>query len=331
MMNKVTILGAGAWGTAIATLLAENGHDVTMWCYEQDVADDVNRNGLNSRYLPGIKLQKNIRATANLQEAVQSSSWLFEAVPVTCLNSVFTSAKTWMTPEHRIVVLSKGVDADSLRLPVEIITEALGFQHEIAILGGPNFAHELAQKVPTATVVASASRAMIFDIAKMLDNQFFKVYGSDDVIGVQVGGAFKNVMALALGLANGAQCRENTVAYLMTQAVHEMAQISIALGGKPETIYGLSGFGDLVLCCTGSLSRNFKVGRLLGQGAKLSDLTKQFPVLPEGVNTLQVVKKLADRHELSLPLCLGTHDFVFQGKPFNSVLDQLMSAECVIY
>ncbi len=327
MNIKVTVLGAGAWGTAIATLLAHNGYDVVLWCYEQDVANDINLNGFNSRYLPGIQLQKNIKATNNLQESIQASPWLFEAVPVTCLKSVFASAKTWVTPEHRIVVLSKGIDSESSSLPVEIITAAIKGENQFAVLGGPNFAHELAQQVPTASVVASSSISLIGDLAKMLNNRFFKVYGSDDIIGVQVGGAFKNVMALVLGIANGAKYRENTTAYFMTQGLDEMAKIAVALGGKAETVYGLSGFGDLVLCCTGSLSRNFKIGQLLGQGAQLSSLADKFPVLPEGVNTLQIVKVLADRHALTLPLCGGTYGFVFAGKPFDEVLDTLMNAE----
>ncbi len=316
MKNSISILGAGAWGTAVATVLAHNNHDVTLWCHEPRVADEINHQQTNGSYLPGIQLQKNIRATTNMQNAIQSSAWVFEAIPIRYLRSVMSSIKPYINVQHSIVILSKGMENKSLHLPGEIIAEELGTQNKIAVVSGPNFAQELAQKMFTTSVVASNSPDFSFAVAQLLENSYFKVQLSNDFIGVQVGGAFKNVIALALGIAHGAGCGENTRAYLLTQGLHEMALITEALGGKAETIYGLSGLGDLVLCCTGSLSRNFKVGVLFGQGHAFTDISRQYQVLPEGINTLHEINTLMNRYSLALPLCVKTYEAVFLNKHF---------------
>jgi glycerol-3-phosphate dehydrogenase (NAD(P)+) len=326
-MKTLTVLGAGAWGTAVATLLAHNEHNVVLWCYEQEVADDINRSRCNGRYLPGIQLPKNIRATHSLQDAVQASTWLFEAVPVPCLRSVFAAAKAWVTPDYRVVMLSKGIEADTLLFPVNMIAQVLGRHNPIAVVSGPNFAQELAQQVPTATVVAADTPSLVQEVGQLVANGYFKVYTSSDVVGVQSGGAFKNVIALILGAAQGAGCRENTTAYFMTQGLHEMAQIARVLGGNVETVYGLSGFGDLVLCCTGTLSRNFKIGQQLGQRRRLTDLAAVYPMFPEGVNTLGALPMLIKQHALNLPLCTSAYEFVFKGKPFTTVVQRLMATK----
>lgn len=325
MKNTVTVLGAGAWGTAVATVLAYNGHDVVLWCYEEVVAHDINTSHCNKRYLPEVTLAKNIHATHDLQEAVQASTWLFEAVPVTCLRSVMTTARPWVTAHHRLVMLSKGVEVDTMQLPVSMLAQLLGEQDRIAVVSGPNFAKELAQQVPTATVIAANLPALAQEVTVLLGNHYFKTVISEDVQGVQVGGAFKNVIALILGMVNGAQYRENTTAYALTQGMQEMVQIAQAFGGKPETIYGLAGFGDLVLCCTGSLSRNFKIGQQLGQGCCLSDFAAKNPVLPEGVNTLAAIQAIAQRHTLNVPLCSAAYEVVYQGKPIDAILQRLMA------
>lgn len=325
MKQTVTILGAGAWGTAVATVLAHNGHDVVLWCYEQPVAHNINTAHCNTQYLPGFQLSERIRATHNLQEAVQASTWLFEAVPVTCLRSVMASIKPWVTADHRIVVLSKGVEVETLLLPVGMIADVLGDQNRMAVMSGPNFAKELAQQVPTATVISAHVRSLAQDVAALLSNNYVKTIMSDDVNGVQVGGAFKNVIALILGIANGAQYRENTTAYLMTQGLQEMALIARAFGGKEESVYGLAGFGDLVLCCTGSLSRNFKIGQLLGQGRLLSELAATYPVFPEGVNTLAAIQTIAQQHDLNLPLCTVAYEVVCQEKNRDLILQRMMA------
>lgn len=326
MQNKITVLGSGAFGTAVAAHLANNGHNVILWCYEPEVAKDINKNNMNGRYLPGIKLPKNIQATSDLGEAIKASTWIFEAVPTKELRSVFIKANPWFTHAHRVVVLSKGIEAKTLLLPSDIIAQSIGLPVPIVVLSGPNLAHELAQQVPCAAVVASSDQSLVLELTKIVSNQNFKIYGTDDVIGVQVCGALKNVMALVLGAAHGKQLRENTIALLITQALHEMAQVAVALGGRVDTSYGVAGLGDLILCCTGASSRNFKVGRFLGQGHNLADLSAQHSLLPEGVGTLRAMKTIAQNHDLDLPLSCGMYEFVFEDKGFDGILARLMGA-----
>lgn len=324
MEKKITVLGAGAFGTAIATLLAHNGNNVTLWCYEPEVARDITTNHHNGRYFSGIALSPAIQATSDLQQAFQASSIIFQAVPVKALRTVFTSAKPWITQEHHLVTLSKGIETETLCLPSAIITQTLGFELPIAVLSGPNLAHELARQIPSAAVIASRDHSLAQTISSLVRSPYFKVFLSNDIVGVQVCGALKNVMALALGAAHGFNCKENTIALLITQALHEMGQVSVALGGKIDASYGAAGLGDLVLCCMGGSSRNFKIGRFLGEGHKLSDLTLQYPLLPEGVWTLRSIKDIAKTYNLELPLCHGIYNFVFEDMGFDTVLDNLM-------
>ena len=322
--QNVTVLGAGAWGTALSNLLAENGFDVILWCYEPSVAQDIISTGMNSNFLPAVKLNTKVCPTVDIETAIKSSEFIFEAIPVKYLRDVLNLAKGYVTKEHKFIVTSKGIEQDTVMLPSQIVCDICGLQATVVALGGPNFAKDLADRAFTATVVASKETEPAKQVARMLACSYFKPYISDDINGVQIGGAIKNIFALTIGMAHGLGYGENTIAFLMTRCLFELSILSKYFGGRQDTIYGLSGFGDLFLTCCSAVSKNFKFGRLLGQGLSLNELSKQYAAIPEGVNTVQTVKKLIEQNNLNLPVCLGTYEVIFEGVAFKNIIDKVI-------
>ena len=314
MGENIAILGGGAFGTSMASLLVDNGCSVSLWCYEKEVCDSIKINQENKTYLPGIKLSAEIKTTNDIQEVVERSKWIFLAMPVEFLRNVLEQIKPFVKKEQILVCLSKGIEQDSLLFPVGIVEDILGFDFSKALISGPNFAKEIVQKCETATVVGAQEESVAQELIKLLSNSYFKPQFCDDLIGVQVGGAVKNVYALAAGMVS-TSC--NSSALLITQGLLEMAKLSEFLGGKKETVYGLSGLGDLILSTTGLLSKNLRAGKLLQEGKSLDDLKKEFKVLPEGINTLKSVYQLIQKHKLDLPICKATYETVFEGKAFK--------------
>ena len=325
MNTPVAVLGAGAWGTAFATLLAENGHTVRLWCHEADVASEINSAHENTFYLPGTKLNENIVATTSLQEALADARWVFEVIPVKFLRGVLQQAKPYVRDDHVWVLLSKGVEQETLLLPTAILDDVLGKDVEQATLSGPNFAKDLIEQIPTATTIAARDCKIGEELQQLLANSFFRPYLSLDIVGVQIGGAIKNVLALAIGIAKGAGCKDNTIAYLLTRGLREMAELAKHFGGKEETIYGLSGLGDLVLTSMGEHGRNMRVGMLVGQGRSLSDVLAETGIVAEGVNTVQSLQQIIAKDGLDLPICSGTYDILFGEQTIDGVIEVLMS------
>jgi len=317
---SIAILGAGRWGTAIASLLADNGHQIMLWCREPEVAHDINHDHINRHYCPEFVLHNNIRTTTSLQEVVTNASWVFEAVPVEHLRNIILQTKNHVTPNTRWVILSKGIETESLMLPTQIIQDVMGSQAQTSVFGGPTFAHELMHKQFSGADIASDNKTVREELATLLNNNYFVSHLSSDPIGVQVGGAIKNIIALMIGLVNGSGFKNNTTAYLFTRGLHEMATLVVALGGQRETVYGLSGLGDMMLSCTGSLSKNLRAGRLLAQGKTMHELTMEFDALPEGLNTMHSVHQLIKKNNLTLPLCQATYAIVFEGASIEILL-----------
>ncbi len=310
---SIAILGAGRWGTAVASLLADNGHDVILWCHEPEVAYDIKHDHINRLYCPDFVLHKNISATTSLKEALQDTNWIFEAIPVKFLGNLVQQAKPYISTNATWIVLSKGIEAESLKLPTQIIQSIMDDSIKAAVFGGPTFAHELMHKQFSSASIASTDTTVCNELAQLLNNNYFISQISSDPIGVQVGGAVKNVIALMTGMVNGAGFKDNTTAYLLTRALEEMATLVFAMGGQRETVYGLSGLGDMILTCTGSLSKNLKAGRLIAHGRTMEELTREFGTLPEGINTVESVMKLMQHYNVSLPLCKATYDIMFNG------------------
>ncbi len=316
----ITILGAGAWGSAIAHLLDTNGHKINLWCHEPEVVHEITSSKTNSRYLPGVTFSDNVYATNDLEQAVKSSEIILESIPVTFLRTITERTKPFVSDKASWVILSKGIEQETLLLPSQIIEDVFEKTVPHVILGGPNFAKELADKQFTASFIAGKDTALVREISNIIKNTYFKPVASDDPLGTQIAGALKNVLALIIGIAYGSGHKENTVAYLFTQGLKEIAMLTQHLGGKKETAYDLPGLGDMVLTCTGTLSKNLKAGRLLAQNRSLEDLKLNFQALPEGINTIQSVYQLIQANNLDLPLCQAAYGFIFKNAPFSNFL-----------
>ncbi len=306
-MKKVGMLGGGAWGTAVATALAHNGYEVILWCFEKEVVDEIRSTRINERYLPSVKLSQSIVPTNSISDVFEQADIIFEAVPVAHLRSVFEQAKQYVTVKHRFVVLSKGLEHERLMLPSQVIIDVLGDEVRVAGVAGPSFAYEFAEKCLTGLSVACDDDVFRKDIHTLLRNSYCCTYDCDDLIGQQCGGAFKNVLALGLGILEGAGYSCNTRALVFTQGLAEIALCSQVLGGKKETLYGLTGVGDLVLTSMGTLSRNAYLGRCLGQGRSVESVIEELGVTPEGVNTACSIHQLAQRYTLDLPVLVGIY------------------------
>ncbi|MBY0352788.1 NAD(P)-dependent glycerol-3-phosphate dehydrogenase [Candidatus Babeliales bacterium] len=325
-MNKhITVLGAGAWGTAIAQLLATNGYNVLLWALEPEVARSIETTKINQTYLPGFSLHNNIRVTTDLTQAVAANDWIFEAIPVAFLRQTLERANDHVHDNARWVVLSKGIERDTLLLPSEIIQDVCGKKNSVAVLSGPTFAQELVAQNMSAAALACSDSAMLKELESMVANNFFKPYATTDTVGVQLGGSMKNVLALAVGIAQGHGCAANTTAYLLTVGLDEVSRLITHCGGNAETVYGLSGLGDIMLTCFGSLSKNLRAGTMLGKNRSLEALQKDFQTLPEGINTAQTINQLLVRESLTLPLFGWVYSYLFETALFEDLFSSLRS------
>jgi len=322
---KICILGDGAWGTAIATLLAHNQYSVTVWCYDPQVADTVQQTGINERYLPDIQLDiHHITFTADIKEAVSNATWIMLAIPVKYCRVVLEQVKPFVQPSQNWVILSKGIEQNTLLFPTHIIDDVLSYAPSKVVLAGPSFAADLARKQLTAVTLASDDCDRAVQLQKLLATSYFRPYTSRDVVGVQVGAALKNVLALGIGIIEGRGFTDNAKAFLFTRGLNEMVAVAQALGGKQETLYGLSGVGDLVLTSMGNLSRNLEVGRQLGKGQKLETVLQETGYIPEGINTVQSLYQLKMRYNLDLPICTAIYQIIFEQKNSEQALTELM-------
>ena len=331
-MKKIAVLGEGAWGTAVATLLAHNGYAVTVWCYHADLVDVINRTRMNERYLPGIALSPLITAVGSIEDAISDAEWIFEAIPVQYLRSIIEKVKPYYHKSQRWVVMSKGIEKNSLCLPTEIISDVLGADVQQTVFAGPSFARDLARKDITAVTIAAPDCEHAKELQHLLANDYFRPYISTDMIGVQAGAALKNVIALGIGMLDGAGYTDNAKAFMLTRGLHEMTELAVKLGGRQETMYGLSGVGDLVLTAMGSLSRNLEVGKKLGRGQSLEEILQKTGYIPEGINTVASMHALMGKYDVQLSICTGIYDVIFKGKPLQNMLHALMlqtfSYEC---
>jgi glycerol-3-phosphate dehydrogenase (NAD(P)+) len=324
-LSTITIIGEGAWGTAVSTLLAENGHTVLLWCHDPEVKKAIENTGKNERYLPGISLSEKIIPVINLNEALEQSSWIFEAIPIKFLRSVLTAIDPSLCTKKPWVILSKGIEKETLLFPSQIVDTLICQELPKIVLFGPSFAQELAQKQVTAVTLATEDKNVGLTAQQLLANFYFRPYLSCDVMGVQIGGALKNVIALAVGMLTGAGYSDNTRTFIITRGLHEMVELAQACGGKKETLYGLSGVGDLILTSLGKLSRNTAVGQKLGQGQNLQTILQETGAIPEGINTLESVQQMIVQKKLKLPILSGIYDVIFKKLPLQNFLNNLMN------
>jgi glycerol-3-phosphate dehydrogenase (NAD(P)+) len=323
---KICILGEGAWGTAIATLLAHNGNIVHLWCVSEEVADEINRTRINNRYLPGVYLSENILAYSDMQEAIGDAIWIFEAIPVYYLRSILVKARYFFNDRQIWVMLSKGIEQDSLFLPSQIIDHLFETNVNKAIVSGPSFAKDLAARCITGAVVAADDYHIAHTLAILLQSYYFKPYLSDDTIGVQVGGALKNVIALGMGMLDGAGYGDNTKALLFTRGFYEITKIAMHWGAQLETLYGLSGIGDLVLTSMGHSSKNFMAGQMIGKGHTLNEVAKTMKILPEGINTVRALYHYLKSTNIHVPLIINIYEALVEQKNISQIFLQLMQS-----
>jgi glycerol-3-phosphate dehydrogenase (NAD(P)+) len=322
---NITVLGSGAWGTAIAQLLADNGHNIKLWCREIEVATQIQQKKINEQFLPGVILSSMIEPTTDLQYALSDSSYVFLAIPVKFLRSILEQSKEFVSKKQVFIILSKGIEQNTLMLPSQMIDDVLGYQSKKAALMGPSFAKDLSQRQMTAVALAAQDCLTAQSLQKIIATPYFHPFISLDIMGVQACAALKNVIALAIGILEGAGMGDNVKSYIITRGLKEMAQIVMALGGKQETVFGLAGVGDLILTTTGKSSKNLLFGKELGKGFSFNELCTQWPTLPEGINSAQSVRSIIEKHSLEMPICTGVYAIIFQNESIDSFMSQIMA------
>jgi glycerol-3-phosphate dehydrogenase (NAD(P)+) len=318
---RTTVIGGGAWGTALAAHCARAGLPVRTWIREPEVVAAVNERRENPVYLPGVELPAGLRATSRLDEALVDAETVFVVVPSEFCRGIYRQAGPVAPAGAAFVSATKGIEIETLARMSEVAAaEAPG--RPLAVLSGPSFAVEVARALPTAVVVASSDHALAERVQRALSTRTFRAYSSEDVAGVELAGALKNVIAIAAGIIDGLGYGHNTEAALITRGLAEIARLAVALGARPDTLAGLAGLGDLVLTCTGALSRNRTVGQRLGRGMTLAEASAG--IHPEGVRTTLAACSLAERERIEMPIARQMKAVLHEGKPPREALDELM-------
>jgi glycerol-3-phosphate dehydrogenase (NAD(P)+) len=329
MKEKIGVIGAGSWGTTLADLLAKKGHDVILWAHEPELAGEMAETGLNSLFLPGIKLSPRLRFTNSLEEAAADKDMLLFVVPSQVVRGVIKSLLPFLRKEAVIVSASKGIELETLMVVSQIYEELL--PHELyrnfAALSGPTFAREVAQEMPTAVVAAAADAGVARRVQHTVTTGFFRAYTNNDVTGVELGGAIKNVIAIAAGISDGLGFGYNTRAALMTRGLAEMTRLGLTMGARSSTFAGLAGMGDLVLTCTGDLSRNRSVGMKLGRGMTLDEILAEMRMVAEGVKTTKSTRNLAHKLGVDMPITEKLFRVLYQDKPVREGVIELMTRD----
>ena len=329
MSERIAVLGAGSWGSALANLLAKKGHNVTVWSFERDVAEAINAQHENPRYLNGIALDQRLAATTSIGDAVRDADVVLSVTPAQHVRGVMSEAARFMRGDALVVSASKGIETRSLQTMAEVLEETVPGAPgaHATFLSGPSFALEVAREQPTAVAMASHHHESAMRAQQLFQSAYFRVYTNTDVIGLELGGSIKNVIAIAAGMASGLGLGHNALAALITRGLAEMARLGVALGANPLTFSGLAGMGDLILTCTGELSRNRSVGIALGQGKSIEEILGGMYMVAEGVETTRAVQALAARTRIEMPIVQEVHVVLFEAQSAREALDNLMLRE----
>jgi glycerol-3-phosphate dehydrogenase (NAD(P)+) len=318
---KIGVLGGGAWGTALAAHAVRSGHEVRLWVRDRDQARVITERHENPHYLPGIVLPDGLVADSDPAAALAGAGLVLVVIPSAFFRAVCRDLAPWFPPGAICVSATKGIELDTGRRMTEVAREELG-SPACAVLSGPSFALEVAQGLPTAVVVASSELAVAESVQRAVSTRTFRVYSSDDVVGVELAGALKNVIAIAAGIVDGLGYGHNIVAALITRGLAEISRLAVARGGRPDTLAGLAGLGDLVLTCTGELSRNRRVGQAVGAGRSLAEATAG--VVAEGVRTTLAACAIAEEAGIEMPIARQMRAVLHEGKSPREALDELM-------
>lgn len=325
-ISKVSVIGGGSFGTVIANIIAHNGYDVIFWMRSEKLAAEVNRSHENALYLPGYELSERVLATHDMATAVADSDVVFVAVPSSSFRPVVKDMMAHARPDVILVSATKGIEAGTFCLMSQILREEAP-QARVGVLSGPNLAKEIAARQLAGTVIASNHEEVREAVKLLLKSRFFRVYTNDDMFGVELGGSLKNIYAIIAGIAAAMGLGNNTNSMLVTRSLAEMARFGRALGADPMTFFGLAGVGDLVVTCSSPLSRNYRIGLLLGQGKSIEAAVKEVGQTAEGVNTVKQVKQMADKRGIYMPLASGLYEVIYQGASIDSILSSLMQGE----
>lgn len=321
---KIAVLGGGSFGTAMANLSSKNGCEVTLWVRDKRSVKSMQKTHINKKYLPDHKLDERLQFTHDLQVAVKGKDLIFVAVPSAAFRETLQKIAPFISAQA-IVSLTKGMEKDTFALMSDVIVDELP-NVAFGVMSGPNLAKEIMNNMPSATVIASQSAALRLAVQKALHSAFFRVFASDDLIGVELGGALKNIYAIAMGMAAAYDIGENTKAMILTRALAEMSRFGVQAGANPLTFLGLSGVGDLYATCSSTLSRNYQIGNMLGRGMSLDQAIKKLGQTAEGINTIQQVNEKAMKAGIYMPITHALHDIIYEDKAPLGVALNLMEA-----
>ncbi len=326
---RVTIIGGGAWGTALSRVAAEEGHQVRVWVYETEVARAINEQHENPVYLPGVKLDEGIRASSDMEESLQGAELVVVVVPSHFVRKVMSEAALHVPEGAYLASATKGIEDDTLLTMSGVLAEVLppAVSRNLVVISGPSFAKEVAKKVPTAVVAAAHDLRVAEKVQHSLAAAYLRIYSQTDVIGVELGGTVKNPIAIAAGICDGMELGLNARSALITRGLAEMARLGMRMGANPMTFAGLAGLGDLVLTCTGHLSRNYTVGVKIGQGQSLDEILAEMKSVAEGVRNAATVYKLAKKMDVDMPIIEQIHRVLYENKPPKAAVRDLMTRE----
>jgi len=326
--DRIAVVGGGSWGSAFAVLLAERHKDVSLWVREEDVCATIRSDRENRAFLPGVKVPGNVRVTTSLEQALAARTIVALAVPSQHMRTLAGLCGPHLDPGAVVVSLAKGLENGTLLRMTEVLAQVLpAFRARLAVLSGPTFAGEVARGGPSGATVASEDPAVTAALQTVFSGKRFRVYAGTDVTGIEIGGALKNVMAIAAGMSDGLGFGHNARALLITRGLAEIARVGLCLGADPQTFYGLSGLGDLVLTCTGDLSRNRMVGMRVGRGERIDDILASMQMVAEGVMTASAAVDLSRRTEVMMPISDQVHLILHEGKDVRAAVTELLARD----
>ena len=328
-MNRknISVLGGGSWGTVLAYLASLNGNQVNLWMRDNNLAEEINNTSINKRYLPNLDLGKNITATSQIKDIKESDLIIF-CVPSDAFRDVSLLASSYINENTFLVTATKGVEKDDFSLMSKILEEYYS-KNLIGILSGPNLAEEIANHHLSGTVIASKHKILRDEVIQNLSTDFFRIYENDDPYGVEMGGALKNIYAIACGIADGLSSGENTIGMIMTRGLGEMSRLATDLGANPQTFLGLAGVGDLITTCASPLSRNHQFGKYIGEGLSVEEAKQKIGQTIEGLKTLKVVKNISDKHGVEMPIVDSLYKIIYKGTNLDGSIQNVLGQDMI--
>ena len=322
-IKQISVLGGGSWGTILSNLSCKQGIETLLWMRDKNIAQEINTKKENNKYLPGYKLQENLKATTDIED-ISNSDLIIFCIPSDSFRDVVVKSKEFIKPNAYLVSATKGVEPEGFKLMSQVLVEELNKELATGVLSGPNLANEISKGQLTGTVIASNYEKLNSDFTDIFSTDSFRVYTSTDPFGVELGGALKNIYAIACGMADGLNAGENTVGMIMTRGLAEMSRFAVKLGSDPMTFLGLSGVGDLITTCASPLSRNHQIGKLIGRGSSVEEAKKITGQTAEGIKTLKVVWEESRKQKVEMPIVEALYKIIFEEEPLGNSMEKVL-------